>query len=198
MLKTSVLTMMLVLAATAASAGPIYATHTGCIQAQPGQAEWVSPEYFSFASYWDWEAGCDPTLAIPTQMYTSEWLDNGWYRVTVTSEMLPLCGRGQFDAASITDPWHTWLIVDTGVDCDSVFGPEKPKLRLLVESIEPFFLGPEGEPEVESLPPAELPPGPTPEQFPPAPIPEPSSLVLTAVGAVLLARFRPRASSRID
>jgi hypothetical protein len=183
----------IVLSSTEASAGPIYPTVTGCVPFQQGRAEWYSPEYFSFASYWDLEAGCEPTVAIPTQMYTRDILENGWYRVTVSSDMLPPCGRGQFDAAAMWDEWHTWVIVDTGINCAEYMPPAPPP-----PEEPPLFFPPGFEPDgPTTLSPPDIPQGPspngpdTPTDKPDVPtvIPEPASLLLLSSGlGVLLAR----------
>jgi hypothetical protein len=83
--------------------------------------------HFRFASFGSLEAGCAPTVEIPTTMYKR--FDNfdgtGGLLIHVSSDMLYPCGRGQFDAG---DTWY--LTVDTGIDCADYIPPAPPPIVL--------------------------------------------------------------------
>jgi PEP-CTERM motif len=121
--------VLLLLAATPVSADPILATiENRCVPFVPNaEVFWRSTAHFRFASFWSLEAGCAPTVEIPTTMYKR--FDNfdgtGGLLIHVSSDMLYPCGRGQFDAG---DTWY--LTVDTGIDCADYIPPAPPPIVL--------------------------------------------------------------------
>jgi hypothetical protein len=121
--------MLLLLAPTPVSADPILATiENRCVPFVPNaEVFWQSTAHFRFATFWSLEAGCAPTVEIPTTMY--ERFDNfdgtGGLLIRVSSDMLYPCGRGQFDAG---DTWY--LTVDTGIDCADYTPPVPPPIVL--------------------------------------------------------------------
>jgi hypothetical protein len=128
-MRRIVFVVVLVLAALPVSADPIVTTiENRCVRAVPNaEVFWRSTAHFRFASFWSLEAGCEPTVEIPTTMY--ERFDNfdgtGGLTIRVSSDMLYPCGRGQFDAG---DTWY--LLVDTGIDCADYIPPAPPPIVL--------------------------------------------------------------------
>jgi PEP-CTERM motif len=186
--------VLLLLTAAPVSAEPIFATiENRCVPfVANAEVFWWSAAPFRFASFWSLEAGCAPTVDIPTTMY--ERIDNfdgsGGLAIRLASEMLFRCGRGQWDAG---DVWY--LIVDMGIDCADynpatpppiVLPPETPVVPpdLVVDFVPPDTSG--------VLPPtSEIQPMVTTGTPPPVTIvPEPGTLGLLGAGLWGLARLR--------
>jgi hypothetical protein len=124
------LLIALLLLPTPAWALPITASVEGCVtDLNPGEASWVSPEYFQFVAFWDPVAGCDPTILSPGVFYVYEQNFDGLggSLVTAMPEWFPVCGRIQFDAQEYIDTPNgamalgqlKSLVYNTGTDCES-------------------------------------------------------------------------------
>jgi hypothetical protein len=193
---------LLLLAAAPASAEPIFATiENRCVPFVPNaEVFWWSAAPFRFASFWSPEAGCEPTVEIPTTMY--ERIDNfdgtGGLAIRVSSDMLYPCGHGQWDAG---DTWY--LLVDMGIDCADYLPPRPPPVVL--PPIDPFVPPDLLTPEVEFVPmgtvngvppTSEIQP-PVITETPPTitNVPEPATLILLGGGLLGLA-WRRRVQRR--
>lgn len=177
--------LVLLLVASPLHADPIFATvQNRCVPFQPNtEIFWWSAAPFDFASFWSEQAGCAITLENPRQMF--ERIENfdghGGLAFRVSSDMVPDCGRAQWDAGDLRAP-ISWLIVDMGADCAPMI-VDVP-LAPLVSFLPPDVLT--GEP----LPPNGITPPLTPlvPLTPEVPIPEPATFVLLGGGMLMLAR----------
>ena len=153
---------------TTASASPILATASGCVDrpAAPTEFAWSHNDHFQAVVFHDPVAGCDETIYRRTDElleFHVNFDDHGGLRVTSDSRRLPTCGRLQFDmqtylANGTLNPMGlVSLVVNLGSNCVT-------------------------QPLIPLVPPA-------PPQ--PVPAPEPASITLFAAGlAVLLTRLR--------
>jgi hypothetical protein len=152
---------------TTASATPILATASGCVDrpATPTEFAWSHNDHFQAVVFHDPLAGCDETIYRRTDELL-EWHVNfdgqGGLRVTSDSRRLPTCGRLQFDmqtylANGMLNPMGmVSLVVNLGSNCGT-----QPLLPL------------------------------PPIAPPPVPAPEPATMTLFATGlAVLLTKLR--------
>jgi hypothetical protein len=178
--------VLLLFAAAPVSAEPIFATiENRCVPfVADAEVFWWSAAPFRFASFWSLEAGCEPTIDIPTTMY--ERIDNfdgaGGFAIRLSSEMLFRCGRGQWDAG---DVWY--LVVDMGIDCAD-YSPATPP-PIVLPPVDPFV-----PPDlvVEFVPPdtSDMPPSTSVTPPPVTTVPEPGTLGLVGAGLWGLVRLR--------
>lgn len=123
----------------AATATPIVATLEGCVTSiAPGQATWTSLEYFQFVAFWDPMAGCDTTITSQGIFHRFEDVYRDGHRglyAEVLPDLLPLCGRIQFDAQEYIPTPNgilplgelKTLVWNSGVDCEYGPPPGPPK-----------------------------------------------------------------------
>ena len=193
-MRNVVVAATLVLAlASSALAGPIQASSQGCTSDLAKGATWTqdSPTGFVFMAFWAAEAGCGETIQNPTGgFHTAEMID-GVYTVTVDPDLLPTCGRVQFDAHAysptglipISMGGLKSLVYNAGVDCT-------PGAGWSGRTGPP---GGGGDPDDPGDPGGPGCPTCTPGGHNPVPVPEPASLVTVGLGLLAMTRLHRRA-----
>ena len=127
-LKNVLFGIVLTLVVSDAWAGPITASHVGCLSDFANEsktATWESSRHFRWVVLWQDDAGCAATdsRAIGLNGVFERIVNaDGSERVVVNQSLLPTCGRGQMDAqdtGEFTDEMLEILAVvfNTGVDC---------------------------------------------------------------------------------
>lgn len=122
----------------------ILATVDGCLKLRelPDPTTWEAPgEHFQMVAFWSSVPGCEATIEVPIIAF--DWLENfdglGGLRTVLRRDLLPSCGRVQFDAGTyvlgstdgtLDDNGLRALVVDLG-PCLSVPSFEAPPIDVV-------------------------------------------------------------------